>query len=465
MLLGHWLSDHKVRQYAAAWSWNLGGMNLGIYLGWSSVAAPMLQSETSPVYETPLTDEELSCSASLPFIVAICFAMPWGYIANTLGRKITGCLTALCYILCFATVLKTKSPIIFILGRMIGGIAYCPTLFNGPMYIAEIAEPENIGRMSATYLISENFGTLMIYIIGGYVSFYFLNVFCMVFGFLSLVIILLFPESPVYYLKNDRPTEARLALQYFRPKNNETYLDNEMKRLNDTFILAKKMKLKFLFTKHTLMAMIIALYLQFGVQMTGINYITMYTVPIFQRTASLIDPYISTSIAGIIHTIAPCLYFIIVKYFGRKTIAVWSYTLQALVWATLGGYYFYIEHHSVDKLSSLNYFPLICISLFFLTYSSGGGAIPFTIYSEIFSSEVRNTVLPFIYVWNALISFCVLKLIPTFVYQTIHLSGVFWVFSVSCFLTVAFTLVFIPETKGKSFLTIIDDLTKKAWWK
>ncbi|KAI5709671.1 hypothetical protein M8J76_008886 [Diaphorina citri] len=464
MFLGTWLSNHEVRQYLAAFSWNMGAMNLGIYLGWSSVTTPKLQSKTSPIFDVPLTDEEISYSTAFPIFIAITIAMLWGYLANTLGRKITGYLSALCFILCFALILKTSSVNVFIISRIIGGLSYCAVLFNGPMYIAEIAETDKLGRLSSTYLISENIGTLMIYIIGAYASFNVLNIFSLVFAFIFLVFIMFFPESPVFYLKNDRLKEARLALQWYRPMNNETYLDNELKRLNDTFVLSKNMKLSYLFSKHTLVAILIALYIQLGVQTSGINYITMYTVDIFQRSASLIDPYVATYFAGILHTIAPCLYFIITNSFGRKTIAMVSYACQGLVLGTLGWYYFYIEHNTIDLHSPLNFLPVVCISLYFLTYSAGAGCVPFTIYSEIFSSEVRNTVLPFIYIWNGVVTFIVLKFVPTLLLQTVHMSGVFWFFSISCFVTVIFTLVFIPETKGKPFLTLIDELTKIACW-
>ncbi|KAL1461794.1 hypothetical protein WDU94_013665 [Cyamophila willieti] len=463
MFLTNMFSNHEVRQYLAAWSWNLGGMNLGFFLGWSAVTTPVLQSKTDPVYETALTDEEVSYSTSFPFVAALSSAMVWGYIANSLGRKITGYLTALCFTACYAIVLTTDSFSVFVIGRMIGGLAYCAVLFNGPMYIAETAETQRLGRISATYLISENFGILTIYIIGSYVSYDVLNVFCLVFSALFLVLIMCFPESPVYYLKTDRPTEARVALQWFRPKNEE-YLESELKRLNDTFILSKKFKFKYLFTKHTLMALFIALNLQIGIQLTGIHYVTCYTVDIFQRTASVIDPYTSTIITGVFQIIAPCCYFVITNHLGRKTITIVSFFLQSLTWAILGGYYFYIEQTTIEDSSPLNYFPVVCLSLYFLFYAGGGGCIPFTIYGEIFSAEVRNTVMPFIYIWNALNSFAVLKLVPTIMLQTIHMSGVFWFFSFCCFYVVVFAVLFIPETKGKPFLTVIDDLTKKACW-
>uniref|UniRef100_A0A8D8LRB4 Facilitated trehalose transporter Tret1 n=1 Tax=Cacopsylla melanoneura TaxID=428564 RepID=A0A8D8LRB4_9HEMI len=457
-------SNHEVRQYLAAWSWNLGAMNMGFFLGWSGVTTPDLQSATSPIYESALTDEEVSYTTSFPFITALISSMVWGYIANSLGRKITGYLTALCFTTCYIIALTSDTFSVFVIGRMIGGLAYCAVLFNGPMYIAEMAEVQKLGRISATYLISENFGILTIYILGSYVSYDVLNVFCLAFSVLFLVLIMIFPESPVYYLKTDRPIEARVALQWFRPEN-EQYLESELKRLNDTFILSKKFKFKYLFTKHTLMALFIALNLQVGIQLTGMHYVACYTVDIFQRTASVIDPYTSTIITGIFLIIAPCCYFVITNHFGRKTITIVSFFLQSLTWAILGGYYFYIEHNTIEDSSPLNYLPLVCISLYCLFFAGGGGCIPFTIYGEIFSAEVRNAVMPFIYIWNALNSFAVLKLVPTIMLQTIHMSGVFWFFSIISFYIVLFTIFVIPETKGKPFLTVIDDLTKKACWK
>lgn len=460
----NYFCSHVVKQYLAAVCWNLGAMNFGIYFGWSAVANPRLQSPNSPELDAPMTDQEISYSTAFPFFVAVCFAVVWGYLANTCGRKITGYLTALCFIVCYGLILNTKSVHMLIIGRIIGGLTYIPVLFNGNMYIAEVAETQNFGRLSSTFLISQSFGTLMIFTMGGYVSFKFLNIYALVFGVLFLLALIGLPESPVFYLKNDRVEQAKASLQFFRPKNNADLLEMELKRLNDTFVLSKKIKLKYLFSRHTVVALCIAVYLQFALQFTGINYMSTYTVFVLEHSNTLIDPYICIKITGVVNTIAPCIYFYLTNKLGRKTIAIISYGLTSLVLGTLGWYFYQIEHSMVEKLSPLNYLPIVCMSLFFLFFSMGAGSINFTLYGEIFSSEVRNVVMPFIFVWSGLLSFLVVKLAPTLLLQTIHMSGVFWLFSTTSLVTVFFITFCIPETKDKPFLTVIDELTKKAWW-
>lgn len=445
-------------------SGNLGALNFGIYFGWSAVANPKLQSKTTPELDTPLTDEDISYSTAFPFIIGALSAVLWSYIASTLGRKVTGYLTALCFIVCYGLILNTKSTILLIVSRIIGGLSYIPVLFNGPMYIAEIAEPHKFGRLSSFVLVSQNFGALMIFSMADYVSFKFLNIFAMVCGIIFFVSLLAFPESPVHYLKTDKQQEARIALQFFRPKDNPSLLESELKRLNQTFVLSKKMKLKYLISRHTLMGLVIAAYMQFALQFTGINYIASYTVDILQRTNSTISPYTSIKISGVVNTFAPWIYFSFTNSFGRKRIAMASYALLSLIHGSFGWYFFYTEHNVLDKSSLINYLPVVIISLFFLTFSAGAGCINFTLYGEIFSSEVRNFVIPMIYVWSGMLSFLVVKLAPTLMLQTIHLSGVFWVFSACCFLTFIFTALVIPETKDKPFLTVIEELTKKSCW-
>lgn len=412
----------------------------------------------------PMTDEEISYCTALPFLAAAVFAMVWGYIANVLGRKITAYLCALCYVVGYTIILNTNSIQLLIISRMIGGLAYIPTLFNGPMYVAETAEPKNLGRLSSTLLIAENIGVLMVYIIGGHVSFRFLNLFCALFGCIFFLLIIVFPESPVFYLKNDRFLEAKLSLQFYRPRGNDVLLTEELNRLSETFVLSKKLKLKYLFTRHTSMALFIALCLQIGIQFSGINYMTTYTLDLFQRSHTLVDPYVCLVIAGTFYTIGPFIYFYITNHFGRKPITIVSYFLLSVVLASLGWYYFLIEHDMVDGSSPVNYMPVVCMSLYFLTYAAGAACTPFTIYGEIFSSEVRNAVMPFIYIWNASLSALVIKLASTVLLETIQTSGVMWVFAASCAILTVYTIVFVPETKDKPFLTLIEELTKKACW-
>lgn len=460
-----WLEDHGFRQYLAALCWNLGGMNLGIFLGWASVATPMLQNKENPALgHTPVSDIEISYSNSLPFLAGICFSFVWGYIANIVGRKMTGYLLGLCYIMCYVLVIKTDSVNVYILSRVIGGAAYCGVMFNGPMYIAEIAETQKIGRLSSLYLIVENMGTLIIYVIGSLFDFYALNVFSLAIAVLYFVSIVIFPESPVFYIKNDRLTEAKLSLQWYRPRNDCLYLETELQRLKNTFVIAKKFKVKYLFTKHTSMGLIIALALQLGVQTAGINYITGYTVTIFMQTSNVFDPYTCTVITGFLNAIAPVFYFIITNKFGRKVILIMSYIFQCIILGTLGCYYFYTEHEGQDSNPMFNFVPVLFLSLYFLAYSAGAGPIPFTIYSEIFSSEVRNAVVPFIYIWNALTAFLIMQFVPVTLYQAVHMSGVFWFFSLCTLCTAIFTLVFVPETRNVPFLRVMEKLSKRACW-
>ncbi|XP_071083310.1 proton myo-inositol cotransporter-like [Haliotis cracherodii] len=92
---------------------------------------------------------------------------------------------------------------------------------------------------------------------------------------------------------------------------------------------------------------------------------------------------------------------------------------------------------------------ILGLTLFLLGFAPGLGPMPWTINSEIFPLWARGTCIAMTtavnWVCNLIVSFTFLTLT-----ETITKYGTFWLFGGICFLGMLFTLVFVPETKGKT---------------
>ncbi|XP_067683032.1 proton myo-inositol cotransporter-like [Haliotis asinina] len=92
---------------------------------------------------------------------------------------------------------------------------------------------------------------------------------------------------------------------------------------------------------------------------------------------------------------------------------------------------------------------ILGLTLFLLGFAPGLGPMPWTINSEIFPLWARGTCIAMTtavnWICNLIVSFTFLTLT-----ETITKYGTFWLFGGICFLGMLFTLVFVPETKGKT---------------
>lgn len=76
---------------------------------------------------------------------------------------------------------------------------------------------------------------------------------------------------------------------------------------------------------------------------------------------------------------------IIIDKVGRRILLIWSAILMGLSFACLAACYVMIEKNII----SIDYLPLVCISIYISAFSLGFGPVPWVVMGEIFSSEVR----------------------------------------------------------------------------
>lgn len=91
-------------------------------------------------------------------------------------------------------------------------------------------------------------------------------------------------------------------------------------------------------------------------------------------------------------------------------------------------------------------------------YCVGLGPLPFTIMGEMFSSEVKAKAsgITILVGWSW--SFVMTKFFINVVISWGTYSA-FWIFTICCIISAVFTVMFLPETKGKSLQQIQDELS------
>lgn len=120
--------------------------------------------------------------------------------------------------------------------------------------------------------------------------------------------------------------------------------------------------------------------------------------------------------------------------------------------------FFYMKE--VDKspnISDLGWLPIASLVLFMCLYCIGWGPLPWAIMGEMFSAEVKAKASGItVFVCWAL-AFVITKFFSNIV-ASMGTYTAFWIFTVCCIVSVVFTVMLLPETKGKTLQQIQDEL-------
>ena len=106
-----------------------------------------------------------------------------------------------------------------------------------------------------------------------------------------------------------------------------------------------------------------------------------------------------------------------------------------------------------DAMITMTWLPLLCVTLYMLADPIGVGSVPFLYLGEFFPSEMRSLLSGLTISLSNLELFIVVKTFPN-LSQSMGDSGTFWLYAGFCFVTIIYTLVWIPETKGRSLQDI-----------
>lgn len=119
------------------------------------------------------------------------------------------------------------------LGRFLAGLSTGGCFALVPMYIAEISQDNVRGSLGSFFCLSINFGMLLIYICGKFLS-YTLTPKVMLLAPVSFLILFSFcTETPVYLLRHGKVEKSSKALNFLRTCEGEVQgeVDAELQRM------------------------------------------------------------------------------------------------------------------------------------------------------------------------------------------------------------------------------------------
>lgn len=129
--------------------------------------------------------------------------------------------------------------------------------------------------------------------------------------------------------------------------------------------------------------------------------------------------------------------------------------------ALLGeGIFFYLKDHEQADVTHLSWLPTTGLVLFALLNNFGLFTLPYILTAELFATNIKAFASALIILYGGILAFLVTKIFDP-ISEAWGRYTIFWIFSGCCFLGTLFIIVFLPETKGKTFLEIQEKLDKR----
>lgn len=379
-----------------------------------------------------------------------------GRSGDALGRKKTLLIAALLFILSAAGSALAESFTVFILYRIIGGVAVGAASVLSPIYIAEIAPPKYRGR-----LVSINQLTLVIGILLAFFSNYVLvdsgeDNWRWMLGVMALpaliffLLMLLVPESPRWlYAKGEKEKSMKILDKISHPEESV----REMQRIEDSILAVGPVSIKNVFRNKTRWLVILGIILATLQQFTGINIIMYYAPLIFEKSGAGVDNALLQTIAiGGINLLFTVISMSIIDKVGRKVLLTAGQLFMGLFLLLLSSTFF------LDKMEGN--FVIVLILGFIAAFAVSSGPVTWVLISEIYPNKIRSAAVSIatLFLWIA--AFIVSYTFPLML-EAWKGGLTFLFYALINFAGFVFVKRFVPETKGKSLEELEVYLTKQ----
>ncbi|XP_055848186.1 uncharacterized protein LOC129913473 [Episyrphus balteatus] len=441
------------RQLLATLTVNLLAFSHGIGLGW---AAPMLfnfQSIDSPLAFNISVQETSWIGANIS-VGAVIGNVSFGILLDIIGRKKCLYLLAVPHIFFWILIFFASDVNYLYIARILGGTTGGGIYVVLPIFVAEIADLKVRGTLCSVFSFTLNVGMLIGNIVASHVPYLIIPCVIIVLPVLFLIIILQFPETPQFLLRQNLNNAAEKSLKYYTNinDNNKDELQqfeinfNEMKQLTSSSGNKEKLSLKDICTKRSIKSLLIGLVFGIVFSFTGIYVILNYSALIFAEAHSSMDPKTNTIIIGAFQIVGSYCAFVLIDKFGRKILMLVSLIGMCLGFTLIGVHSYMVTNFAFD---SARWLPIVLTSFIILAANIGVMSITFIILVEILPPKIRSFGTASCLMFTSLTSFIALKVFPVLM-VFVGLSGVMWIFACFSAFGFLFFLIFVGETKGRN---------------
>lgn len=456
-------SNRKV-QYLAAFSVSLAFLAVGACSAWPTpVLLKFHNNETSVV----ISNTEISWMLGLNPIGFLIGSFTARFIIDKFGRRYTLLASMVPVVVGTVIAVSVTRGWMLMMTQFLWSFGTAILCTVQGIYFAEIADKDIRGTLSLSTRYMFNLGNLLVIGAGPFITYQTLNLYLLFIPLTFLIASFWIPETPYYYLKEDKVNEARKVLMQLRGIKDEKELDSQLAliEMNVKEDMTKSSSVKQLFSgaKYRKAIVIVS-----GLKITSIFTGTVTIRQYFGRI--LQEGRIPKEMEGTVFIVFGAVGFltaivasVLVDRLGRRPLLIGSYIVTGVCLAAIGIYFFLQDAVLVDSaaMSPYGYLPFIGILLVTISSTIGFNSIVNFMPAELFPLNVKAIAMSLNGILSGVLGFAIAKS-----YQDIKdLCGiytVFWIFAVFSCAGGVFCYYLVPETKGKG-LAEIQEMLQSPW--
>ena len=405
-----------------------------------------------------LSDFWLGFTVAASLIGTVIGSMIAGNPAQRYGRKKVLLFIAVMYLLSALGCSLTPTWILFIIFRIIGGIAVGASSVVGPMYISEISPAPVRGRLTGMFQLNIVIGILVAFLTNflfqqiGAGSWRWMVGIMVIPAGLFAILLRIIPESPRWLILNNRDEEAAAIFARTGEPDARSVINEEHALLTGAKKVVEHAPEENLFSSKFRKPILYAVLLAMFNQLSGINAILYYAPRIFEmagfsQKASFLQP-VYIGLANLIFTF---IGMSIIDKVGRKTLLIVGAIGMFISLA--------LTASAFHNMGSGNHFVILYLVCFIAFFAMSQGAVIWVFISEIFPNSVRSQGSSLGSFTHWIMAAIIAWTFPIFVNGSANggfYSFIF--FSVMVLISMLFIWRVMPETKGRTLEQIQKDL-------
>jgi SP family arabinose:H+ symporter-like MFS transporter len=380
-----------------------------------------------------------------------------GKPSDRFGRKKTLMAAALLFIIsAFGSALAEKLSV-FIIFRITGGLGVGIASMLSPMYISEISPAERRGRLVSFNQLAIVIGILLAFISNallvdtGENNWRWMLAVMGVPALLFFIFLFFAPESPRWLVQKGFSDKAFFILAKI---NGEAAARQEIVTIEESIREEEDSgTFREVFSPRMRPILIIGVFLCVFSQITGINSIMYYAPVIFQSIgAAASSAVIQTAIIGGGNLIFTFVAIALVDRLGRKPLLIGGVSGMIVSLTSIAAAFF------LQKTDG--YIILLLILMYIASFSASVGAVTWVIVSEIFPNKLRSKAMSVSIVSLWIANFLLILVFPLML-SRLGGAASFLIFDAMCVILLAFTILRVPETRGKTLEELEKILLRK----
>ncbi|KAJ8710068.1 hypothetical protein PYW07_009434 [Mythimna separata] len=428
----------------------------GIQIGWLSPMGPLLKSDVTPA-QAPLSDNDISWMAAALPLAAICGIPFFSYSSDRFGRKICVILVSLLSCISWTIKLTAIMPSALIAARVIAGLASGGCFVVVPVYVKEISEDTLRGALGSMNMCVCKLGVIFVYAVGMLVSYRVNQAVYLAVAATHVIVFCFMPESPNYLLKIGQEKKAAKTISWLRSlsQNDKVVVEEVLKLKEEQRQFEENSRLSLLSVvrdRTTFAALRMTLVLMAMQTLSGCFALMNYAADVFHRAGTEWSPNTLALAMGSLQLAGSFFTTVSIEKFGRKIPLACSSLVVSICMTTLATS-FLLGTGGVPS-----WLPVVAVCVCILAYGAGLAPVPMVIMAEVFTFQVRARMAGA----SMAFSFFCSSLTVLFYTPIANQFGafvVFYTFAAVTLFGVVYTVLWVPETKGKS----LEDIQKH--WK